>query len=104
MRIAFDVDYTLIDDNFNPIPMMVDMLKAFLENDQDIIIWSGGEAEYALTQARKLLSEYEMRRITITAKTSEMSKMLQPDICFDDEMVKLAKINIQVPFGTKRVH
>jgi hypothetical protein len=103
MRIAFDVDYTLIDDQFRPIPMTVGLVRAFLDNDQDIIIWSGGGADYARHQAEKIFDVNEMARITVTAKTSQMAKVFQPDICFDDEMVQLAKHNIQVPFGSKRI-
>ena len=88
LTIAFDVDGTLIDEDSRPIYRTVDLLRHFVEDGHDVIIWSGGGIEYAETFARKLGFEDLVR---VVAKGSE-----PVDIAFDDEAVELGIINYEV--------
>jgi len=90
MKIAFDVDGTLLDFNNNPRWEVLDMLR-FLSKKHTIIVWSGGGKEYAETIARKLMITPYISKCC--AKSLEENV----DLCFDDEpFVNLAKVNIQV--------
>lgn len=56
--IAFDVDGTLIDEDFHRIDETANILEMFLWQkwkNVDIIVWSGGGADYARTQAERIL-------------------------------------------------
>lgn len=95
MKIAFDVDDTLIIPAVatnlpadTPNYEVIAILKWFQKQGHTIIIWSGGGVDYAKTWAEKLgLNPCEIR-------VKEKSKDI--DITFDDCMVDLAKVNIQV--------
>ena len=102
MIIAFDVDDTLIipsialERSFDiPHYHTIDLLRWFLANGDRVIIWSGGGKDYARMWAEKL-GFYPHPRITISEKTKEAAELLKPDICFDDCIVDLAKVNIRV--------
>src|SRR3990167_1335077 len=47
LRVAFDVDGTLIDDQDNPRWEVIDLLRALHACVATIGIWSGGGADYA---------------------------------------------------------
>jgi phosphoserine phosphatase len=89
IRVAFDVDGTLIDI-CQDVPKYdnIALFKHFERLDCDMFIWSGGGIDYAQHWMNKLGLE-----ATIINKEESINFI---DICFDDEVVNLAKINIQV--------
>jgi len=57
MKIAFDVDGTLINSHDEPRHEVIDLFRWFQKNivtPLDLIIWSGGGIEYAQHWANKL--------------------------------------------------
>jgi len=95
MKIAFDVDDTLIVPavatnmpSDTPNYDVIAVLKWFQKQGHTIIVWSGGGVDYAKTWAEKLaLSPCEIR---VKEKSEDI------DLCFDDCVVDLAKVNIRV--------
>lgn len=90
--VAFDVDETLIDKTDAPRQHVVDVLLAMEKSGLfDVIIWSGGGADYARFRARQLgLPE----AIPCIAK----DRRLRVDIAFDDsEHFKLADKLVHCP-------
>jgi hypothetical protein len=47
LKIAFDVDYTLIGDRYEPLYENIDLFRWFQKRGNDMVIWSGGGIEYA---------------------------------------------------------
>lgn len=91
IKIAFDVDGTLIrktDYGSAPRYEIINMLLFFNRNCDEVYIWSGGGVDYAKTWAEKL-------GITC-ARAIPKNADQGIDLCFDDEEVQLAKVNIQV--------
>ncbi|MCK4307296.1 hypothetical protein KAW50_03600 [candidate division WOR-3 bacterium] len=95
MKIAFDIDYTLIDEFDKPKYEVIDLFRWFEKQGWDMIIWSGGGVDYAEMWVRKL-----GLKATIVPKCS-----MKVDIVVDDEMDegaldkelnKIAKIIIKV--------
>lgn len=92
--IAFDCDGTLFTLDNKPRHEIIMMLRGFKFLYNRIIVWSGGGKDWAQTNVDRLyLNEYVDE---ISFKSEEESKRLRPDICFDDEFVDLAIINIKV--------
>ena len=95
MRIAFDIDDTLIIPavatnmpSDTPNYDVIAILKWFQKQGHTIIIWSGGGIDYAKTWGEKLgLQPF----VTIPK-----DKKGGVDIAFDDCMVDLATVNIKV--------
>lgn len=92
--IAFDVDGTLIDFDDSPRWEVITVLRLLHELGHRIVVWSGGGADYAEMWSNKLfirdmVDEYRQ-------KTQQDAEWLGADICFDDEVVNLAKVNIKV--------
>lgn len=95
MRIAFDVDDTLIIPavamsmpSDTPNYELIAVYKWFQKQGHTMVVWSGGGIDYAKRWAEKLaLLPCEFR---IKEKSDEI------DIAFDDCMVDLAKVNIRV--------
>lgn len=52
--IAFDVDGCLIDERDQPRHEVIDLLRALHRLGFDIIVWSGGGADYAARWAERL--------------------------------------------------
>lgn len=104
MIVAFDIDDTLYkvcrrDDcgGFHQIPdiEVLAILHWFVRNGDTVWVWSAGGLDYAKEMVRKL---------GIHGLVQVMPKQLKPwdvhpDICFDDENVRLAKANVQVKRG-----
>lgn len=92
MRIAFDVDDTLIipsvvtGNRDVPNYETIAVFKWFEAQGNEMIIWSGSGLDWASTWAEKLGLNAQIIR-----KGSE-----PVDIAFDDMVVDLAKINIRV--------
>ncbi len=95
MIIAFDVDDTLIlppeatgFDRDIPNYELINIYRWFQKEGHRMIVWSGGGEDYARMWGEKLgLNAYEYR-------TKQEDKSI--DICFDDCIVDLAKVNIRV--------
>lgn len=90
MIIAFDIDGTLVKLDNTPNYGVIDYLRLFQRDHHRIIVWSGGGVEYAQHWVEKL----GLKNVEVNIK----SKDLGVDICFDDEFVDLAKVNIKVPY------
>ncbi len=94
MRIAFDIDDTLIvpsvvtGDRDVPNYETIAIYKWFQAQGHTMILWSGSGTDWAKTWGEKL----GLQPDTILVK----EKREDIDICFDDCDVDLAKINIKV--------
>jgi len=95
LKIAWDVDGVLIIpatetglDIDTPNYDNIKIFNWFKERDYKMIIWSGSGIDWAKTWAEKLgLQPVEIR---VKEKSDDI------DVCFDDEIVDLAKVNIKV--------
>jgi phosphoserine phosphatase len=93
--IAFDVDNTLITEKFEPIYTNIWLLinLSTIKNVK-ILVWSGGGREYAQHHIEKLgLKNYVKY---ISDKNRIMADHYQPQITFDDQIINLGKVNLQV--------
>jgi hydroxymethylpyrimidine pyrophosphatase-like HAD family hydrolase len=78
MRVAFDVDGTLITNNDTPRYEVIKLLFFFAAHNWDIYIWSGGGIDYANHWAEKL---------GLTNRCWVIEKGSRPvDIAVDDEI------------------
>jgi len=89
--IAFDVDGTLISFKDRPKEDTIKLLKLLHGMGNRIIVWSGGGRDYAKTWVQKLYLEDYVDEVK-----DKFDKHEYVDICFDDEMVDLAIINIKI--------
>lgn len=87
--VAFDIDGTLLNPDNTPNYRVIDILLWFVENNDDVFIWSGGGMEYAERIARRL-GLHTM--ITVIPKDASMNI----DLTFDDQDVTLGKVNIRI--------
>jgi hypothetical protein len=88
-RVAFDVDGTLFDEDDYPRWDVVQVLR-YLSSWCTVIVWSGSGLSYAKMKGRLLW---------LPPGVIYWSKGAPPqavDICFDDEDVSLATVNIKV--------
>lgn len=103
IRVAFDVDGTLWDFDDRPRWDVINQLLYFSGIGCEITVWSGGGADYAERIVRHLnLNPYVTHIKAKEMRSSFDLKNPQIDISFDDEDVKLAKVNIRVPPYAKR--
>lgn len=96
MTVAFDIDNTLWKiraQQKDQVPDydLIQVLKWFYNNGNEIVAWSAGGEDYALTIIRKLGLD---QMVTIWPKSKNAKTFV--DICFDDEQVSLATVNVQV--------
>lgn len=92
--ICFDVDGTLITYEDEPRWNIIDMLKTLSEKHK-IIVWSGGGKDYAEVWVKRLFLQKYVSEVRMKPLREE--DMLEDvDICFDDEDVKLATINVKI--------
>lgn len=93
MKIAYDVDGTLIHKTYTgrdvPRHDILQSLFWFHSHSHSIIVWSGGGQDYAKDWAEKL-------GISHLVEILSKDEYHGVDICFDDEVVELAKMNIRV--------
>ena len=87
MVIAFDVDGTLFDSNDNSRLEVIHFLGALHKAGHEIWIWSGGGVNYAI---------HKCRNIETPVVFSAKFKTDEVDVCFDDQDVNLAKVNIRI--------
>lgn len=99
MRIAFDIDDTLIipsvvtGDRDVPNYETIAILRWFQSQGHEIILWSGSGTDWAQTWGEKLgLAPFTVR---LKEKTLWDGEPLI-DIAFDDCDVDLAKVNVKV--------
>ena len=92
--IAFDTDDTLIIPSIvtgmpydTPNYDTIALFKWFQAQGNDMVIWSGGGVDYAKMWADKL---------GLVARILPKEKNDSVDLCFDDMVVDLAKINLRV--------
>jgi|2_EtaG_2_1085320.scaffolds.fasta_scaffold81561_3 hypothetical protein len=93
-NIAFDIDDTLWKcrrKQMDQVPDydLINILIWFYNNGDNVYVWSAGGMDYALQIVTKLGLD-DMVTILDKDKKHDM------DICFDDEQVNLAKINIHI--------
>ena len=90
VAVAFDVDGTLNKLDGTPNYPIIDLLRKYAIMGCDIYVWSGCGLDYAKQWIVKLgLDAYGATAI-IKRKNTNI------DICYDDQEVKLAAVNIQV--------
>jgi len=99
IKIAFGIDDTLYKirlDKRDQIPDydLIQVLRWFHRNGDDVYVWSAGGIDYAKTFVRKLgLDDL----VTVVAKGSFI-----PDIAFDDCETDLAKVDIRIERETSK--
>lgn len=113
MRVAFDVDDTLWKirrqktpkgQRYDQVPDydMIAVLRWFYENGDQVYVWSAGGMDYAQQIVNKLGLD---DMVTVVPKRgwpteggggSDMKIAPDMDIVFDDEVVTLGKVNVQV--------
>lgn len=91
MKIAFDIDGTLLDEHGNRRQNIVSLLVALADHNT-IIVWSGGGVDYARRKILDLgledfVNEY---RPKLKVANSDI------DIAIDDQEVTLGRQNIRV--------
>jgi hypothetical protein len=89
VRVAFDIDGCLLSPKGMMRNKVFKLIKLFKDNGDDVILWSGGGAEYA-NRIR-----YKFNLIDIV-RSHTKDKSLGVDIAFDDKNVKLGKVNIKI--------
>lgn len=94
MRIAFDVDETLIKMNHSgesvPKWETIEVLRYFaLNTDAEIIVWSGSGVDYATRWTEKLGIDHYVDKVLPKG-------CMKVDIAFDDQRVTLGRANVQV--------
>lgn len=91
ITIAFDIDGTLIhqigENEDAPRYDIISLLQFFVKNKNKVYVWSGGGINHTIKWCRKL----GLKEITIIEKGC-----IKPDIVFDNEEVRLGKVNIRV--------
>ncbi|MFA5396025.1 MAG: hypothetical protein WC346_08470 [Methanogenium sp.] len=93
MRVCFDIDDTLYKirmDKRDQVPDydLIQVLRWFCQNGDDVYVWSAGGIEYAKVFVQKLgLDDI----VTVVEKGS-----FKPDIAFDDCETKLGRVDIKV--------
>lgn len=93
-RIGFDVDDTLWKirkDDMDQVPdyKLIAVLMWFVDNGDQVYVWSAGGMDYASQIVRKLgLNKF----VTVIQKGADATI----DLTFDDEAVKLGTVNVRV--------
>ncbi len=99
--VAFDVDGTLIDgDNvhINTVSLMDFFSKQNWKN-VDVIVWSGGGADYARTMMKRITGQYADFNVKYHSKLDykELRKKYDKIIAFDDiQDTRLGDVNLIV--------
>lgn len=93
IKVAFDIDDTLFKirlDKKDQVPDydLIQVLKWFYQNGDEIFVWSAGGIEYAQAFVRKL-------GLDDIVKVIEKNSIV-PDIAFDDCETNLGKVDIKV--------
>ena len=106
MKIAFDIDDTLwkvrirevdgrqVGDQV-PDYDLIQVLKWFYNNGDNIFVWSGGGVDYAQQIVDKL-GLTDMVQVIPKVALNDDSNPYNIDIAFDDEETDLAKVDVHV--------
>ena len=99
-KISFDIDDTLwkIDVKYKrqvPDYDLIQVLRWFYNNGDQVFVWSAGGIEYAQTIVDKLGLTY-MVTVIPKVELNDSSNPHKIDIAFDDCETKLAKVDIVV--------
>lgn len=99
--VAFDVDGTIINGNEQVYAIMLNILHLFLQQkwkNVDVIVWSGGGADYARTQLERLHDDFRGRNIWYSKlQYQELRKKYDKVIAFDDiQDTRLGDVNLIV--------
>lgn len=99
--VAFDVDGTLIGEGARVHANMLQMLVSFLTQkwkNVDVIVWSGGGADYARTQLERQSDFFRGRAIWHSKlEYKELRKKYRRVIAFDDvQDTRLGDVNLIV--------
>ena len=98
MKIAFDIDgtlYKISEDRKSQVPDydLIQVLRWFAANGDDVYVWSGGGTDYAQLIVDRLgLSE--VVKCIPKLKLGDDTPVM--DCTFDDEIIKNGKANIRV--------
>ena len=99
-KIVFDVDDTLAkiikqEDSYTQVPdyNLMQVVRWFINNGDEVYIWSAGGIDYAATWARKL-GIYDQVKVIPKVELKETHPHM--DIAFDDSESNLAKTTIRV--------
>lgn len=99
-KIIFDIDDTLAkiiqqEGSYTQVPDydLMQVLRWFINNGEEVYLWSAGGVEYAQTWARKL-GIYDQVKVIPKVELGEMHPHM--DIAFDDSEINLAKVSIKV--------
>lgn len=98
LNVAFDIDDTIWKVNEKmrrqePDYKLINVLLWFVENGDNVYIWSAGGVDYAKMIAAKLgLDEY----VRFIPKPDLYGKDATIDLCFDDSEVALGRTNVIV--------
>lgn len=98
LNIAFDIDDTIWKINAKmrrqePDYKLINVLLWFVENGDNVFVWSAGGVDYAKTIAAKLgLDEY----VRIIPKPDLYGKNPKIQLCFDDSEVALGNETVLV--------
>jgi peroxiredoxin len=99
-KIVFDCDDTIAkiikqEDSYTQVPDydLMQVLRWFINNGDEVYVWSAGGIEYAETWTRKL-GIHDQVKIIPKVELGAMHPHM--DIAFDDSETGLAKVNIRV--------
>ena len=100
IKVAFDIDDTLAkiipqDDNFAQVPDydLIQVMRWFINNGDEVYVWSAGGLDYAQMWVRKLGFEDSVKIIPKMELGETHPTM---DIAFDDCETALAKVDVIV--------
>lgn len=102
VAICFDVDGTLIDEDTVIHSSTLDVMQAFAFQkwkNVDVIVWSGGGADYARTQYRRITEGMDERYVQFHSKLehTELRKKYGKIIAVDDvQDTRLGDVNLIV--------
>lgn len=113
ITVAFDIDHTLwkvIEDHCDvstqhprgwrmrqvPDYGLIAVLHWFFNNGDKIYVWSAGGIDYAKTICEKLGIDNMVEILPKGKKGIGWPNRPHIDICFDDEDVELARVNVQI--------
>ena len=93
MKVAFDVDGTLIDDNDKWNLDIIDLAREFVEQGNVIWVWSMGGYDYAEVWRQRLMKDHSIPVSKAVDKLHihhEFGKFTYPDMAVDDDMHDLS--------------
>lgn len=98
--VAFDVDGTIIENDYTH-AIMLNILHLFLQQkwkNVDVIVWSGGGADYARVQLERRHDDFRGRNIWYSKlQYQELRKKYDKVIAFDDvQDTRLGDVNLIV--------